>query len=200
MKIRVVGVTGPAASGKTTFCKYVIQETPAVYISTDDIVHDIYRENDYVRNEMSRVLGREVFNSEGEILRRVVARKIFYNAEKRLAVETLIYPEVEKIVEQKIREIPSDKLVFIEAVKLFESGLDKLCDRVAGIVVDRWTQMERLEARGYSYSYCWAMVSSQKRISEFIDLSSCVIFNTGSLEDMKAKSLQVLDKIFKENA
>lgn len=192
-------ITGPAASGKSTICKFIVSKLNAIHIDADEEVKELYAEDKELERKIRRLFGSEVFY-DGEVSRRVLARKIFYQPELRTLLEGLVYPELIKRIRNKIENSKEEyDVILVEAVKPIESGIIDICDRVVSVIVDRWTQLERLEGKGLPYSFCWALVLSQYRTYQYADLANCIVYNTGSIEELDEKSDYIVKRIQENN-
>jgi dephospho-CoA kinase len=198
LKKKILCVTGGAAAGKSSLCRLIAQKTGAFYIDADKEVRHLYDEDESLRNNLVRLLGGEILFND-RLSRMVIARKIFYDEGLRLSLEGLVYPKLYERIMNKIHNIDENyDLVIIEAVKPVESGLKDAADRTVAVLVDRWTQLDRLESKGLPYSFCWALLNSQYHSYFYADISDCVVYNTGSLEDLSFKADYLIEKISSE--
>lgn len=198
LKNKIVCITGGAASGKSSLCRLIAHKKNVFYIDADEEVKLLYDEDETLRGELAHLLGREIFYNNG-ISRMVVARKIFYDKNLRLNLEEIVYPKLYKRIMEKVETLKSDyEFVVVEAVKPVESGLKDVAKKIVAVLVDRWTQLARLEKKGLSYSFCWALLNSQHHSSYYADISDCVVYNTGSLEELSFKADYLIEKLSNE--
>ncbi len=200
MSFKVIGVTGPIVSGKTTFCKF-LEDFGFYHIETDLVAKEIYRE-EHIKRWLKSTFGSEIFGMDGMINFRTLGRIIFNDIQNLKKLEDYVHPVVLEIVKNRVSELKGNrgmKGVAIEAVKLFESGSDRVCDVSISIICNRKAQIERLNRRGLSFSKIMAIFACQKSSYFYSQLSDCVIENNGSLKELEEKSKVFLrEKVFKD--
>lgn len=127
-----IAITGNIASGKSTVEKIIESNGYKVY-DTDKIAHEILANSTEVK---------EIF---GTVDRTVLAKIVFTNKEKLQLLESIIHPQVKN----KILEIFKDenKIVFISVPQLFETGFDKLFDKIIYVTAKDEIRKERLIKR-----------------------------------------------------
>ncbi len=144
MKSFIVGLTGQSGAGKTTVCK-AFQSNGFHIINADMVSRFVTQENkdcikklrfvfsDYFENGVlnRRRLGSFVFSDKGEL------RKL----------TSITYPYIIEEINKRIEKIGGDEIVLIDAPTLFESGLDKSCDRIISVVADEKLRLERIIKR-----------------------------------------------------
>ena len=120
-----IGITGGIGSGKSTIAHELAQRGYTVY-DCDREAKRIITENPEVRKAIIDLLGEEAF-AHGTYNTAYVAQRVFENSSLREALNAIVHPAVGKDILQRQPD-------FIESAILFESGLNRLCDKV--IVID----------------------------------------------------------------
>jgi dephospho-CoA kinase len=121
----MIGITGGIGSGKSTIAHELTQRGYTVY-DCDREAKRIITENPEVRKAIIDLLGEEAF-AGGTYDTAYVAQRVFENSSLREALNAIVHPAVEHDIRTKQPD-------FIESAILYESGLDRLCDKV--IVID----------------------------------------------------------------
>jgi len=121
----MIGITGGIGSGKSTIAHELAQRGYTVY-DCDREAKRIIKENPEVRKAIIDLLGEEAF-AGGTYNTAYVAQRVFENSSLREALNAIVHPAVGKDILQRQPD-------FIESAILFESGLNRLCDKV--IVID----------------------------------------------------------------
>ncbi len=121
----MIGITGGIGSGKSTIAHELAQRGYTVY-DCDREAKRIITENPEVRKAIIDLLGEEAF-AGGTYNTAYVAQRVFKNSSLREALNAIVHPAVEHDIRTKQPD-------FVESAILYESGLDKLCEKV--IVVD----------------------------------------------------------------
>lgn len=121
----MIGITGGIGSGKSTIAHELAQRGYTVY-DCDREAKRIITENPEVRKAIIDLLGEEAF-AGGTYNTAYVAQRVFENSSLREALNAIVHPAVGKDI---LKRQPD----FIESAILYESGLNRLCDKV--IVID----------------------------------------------------------------
>lgn len=126
----VVAITGHIASGKSTVLEILKAKKVPVF-DADKIVHRLYQ------NKASRVYKAiakrypEVLTQQKNISRVQLERVIFHDQKKLTALESIVHPEVIRVLKNWIKTVNKKKvLAAAEVPLLFEKQLDVLFDEV----------------------------------------------------------------------
>ena len=126
----VLGVTGGIGSGKSTICKaFGVLGIPVFY--SDTAARDLMDTDERLKSEIREVAGDEVYVDK--ILDRPRLASIIFNDKEMLKrINELVHPVVLNQF-RRWAEGSHAPYVILEAAILFESGADKLSDRVAAV-------------------------------------------------------------------
>ena len=141
--MKVIGITGSSGSGKSTVSKIIQNELNAKLIVADEIVKKKQETGQEYFEKIIELLGNEYLNKDAKLNRKKVADLIFKDEEKREEINKLTKKYVVAEIKRKI-ESSTKEYVVIDAPLLIESGLDKICNIVIGVVADYKTQIERI--------------------------------------------------------
>ena len=122
-----VGLTGGIGSGKTTVAKIFKQLGVPVYFS-DDRAKDLMLNNQFLRESLISVFGDKVIIN-GFLNRSYIASKVFTNPKELIKLNALVHPFVQRDFD--LWSASQDSFyVLKEAAIIFETGADKLLDKV----------------------------------------------------------------------
>jgi dephospho-CoA kinase len=138
-----VGITGGIGSGKTYICKLLELMNFSVFYS-DAEAKKIQNTNAYVRSKLKELYGEEAYTEEG-LNRKFIAEIIFNNPTAKKQLEEIIHPKVAEAFATWCEEKAGtdEKIVFIESAILYESGFDKMVDKVIMVYADEDVRIER---------------------------------------------------------
>ncbi len=138
-----VGITGGIGSGKTHICKLLELMNFSVFYS-DAEAKKIQNTNAYVRSKLTELYGEEAYTEEG-LNRKFIAEIIFNNPSAKKQLEEIIHPKVAEAFATWCEEKAGtdEKIVFIESAILYESGFDKMVDKVIVVYADEDVRIER---------------------------------------------------------
>tara|TARA_B100001057_G_scaffold188535_1_gene189346 strand:+ start:3793 stop:4374 length:582 start_codon:yes stop_codon:yes gene_type:complete len=122
-----LGLTGGIGSGKTTVAKIFKQLGVPVYFS-DDRAKDLMINNKFLRESLISFFGDNVIIN-GYLNRSYIASKVFSNPKELIKLNALVHPFVQKDFDVWSASQASS-YVLKEAAILFETGTDKLLDKV----------------------------------------------------------------------
>src|SRR5258708_6622958 len=91
----VIGISGGIGSGKSLVAR-LFADNGCLVLNADDHVRDLYRDDAGVRDALRQWWGDGVFNRQGDVDRRAVARIIFADDAQRLRLEALLHPRVDE--------------------------------------------------------------------------------------------------------
>ena len=194
-----VGLTGSIGTGKSTVLK-LFNQLGAYTVDVDKIVHQLYKRED-IQEKVKKEFG-DVFNEDGSLNRKEVAKIIFNNPEKRKVLEDIIHPEVRKEVKRFIQNIEKkDKnaIVIVEVPLLIETGQYKEYDKVIVVYSPKNLQLKRLLNKGYSREEALKRINSQMNIEEKLKFADFIIKNISSLEDLKKQVKEVFNQLKRIN-
>ena len=127
--MKIIGLTGGIASGKTTITKLLKRRNLAVHDS-DFVVRGLYSKpkKNLLIFLKKITLGRSIKNNVVD--RHIIREEIFNNVKKRKLLEKYIHLEVKKNRELflKKHKKKKTKIVFLDIPLLFENKLEKQCD------------------------------------------------------------------------
>ncbi|NPA31317.1 MAG: dephospho-CoA kinase, partial [Chloroflexi bacterium] len=145
----VIGLTGNIATGKSVVRK-MLEHLGAYGIDADRLAHRAIARGAPGYRPVVETFGRWIVGPDGEIDRRKLGRIVFSDPEALAHLEAIVHPLVEQAIRYLVRNAPH-KVVVIEAIKLLESGLHKMCDAIWVVDAPPEVQLERLvKQRGLS--------------------------------------------------
>ncbi|MBI4686776.1 MAG: dephospho-CoA kinase [Nitrospirae bacterium] len=196
-----IGLTGNFGMGKSTVLR-LFKQLGAYTISADETVSGILKRPAII-NKLTTALGKEILIKRAgrkSIDKKRAADIIFNNAQKRRLAEEIIHPEVIKKAEEfkakTLKKNPSAVIIF-EVPLLFESGYEKLFEKVIVVYCKRETAISRLVAKGFSKEDAIKRLRAQMPISKKKALADFLINNNLGINSTREKVKAVLSEITK---
>jgi len=194
----VIGLTGGIGTGKSTVSQ-ILKDRGFPVIDLDVISHEVIEFSSVVEKIVQN-FGREVLDEDEAgnctISREKLGKIIFSDKEKRLALNSIMHPEILKVMHKKILECKSEKnkIIFVEVQLLFEVQWEKEFDYILLVAAKRDMQVRRvLERDKRSEEEAWNIINSQMSLDEKREKSDFVIENDGNMDDLNKK----VDKFLK---
>ena len=177
----VVGLTGPMGSGKSMVAG-MLRELGAKVLDADAIVHDEQLRGTVGYSAIVQTFGTKVLGEDKEIDRAKLAAEVFGDPTKLRRLEQILHPRVIARVLEARSMLPDAAVLVVEAIKLLEGELRKICDRVWVVIAPRETMIERLGMRGMGEREAELRLAQQLTEVQFRAAADVVIVNDGDRE------------------
>ena len=181
----IIGLTGGIASGKSTVSKYLAEKGFNIY-DADKIAKDI-SEKKSVQEEIILTFGNKILDENRNIDRKKLKEIVFEDKEKLKQLNAIIHPKVIDFYKE-LKEKNTDEIIIFDVPLLFESGIDKFCDKILVVISDYEIQLNRIVERDkIDRELAEKIIKSQLSNEERIKKADVVIENNSSLEDLFEK-------------
>lgn len=181
----VIGIAGGVGSGKSTVLRILKQEYGAYICMADELGHKAMIPGTDTYRAILDTFGEELASESGEIDREALARIVYQDTQCLGRLNGIIHPFVFSEIRGLIERYATDRLFVLETAILFETGCDRLCDEVWGVLTEDEIRIRRLmESRGYSRRKAGDIMKNQ--ISNFELAKKCdrIIINDGGREEL----------------
>ena len=191
----IIGLTGGIASGKSTVSKYLAEKGFEVY-DADKIAKDI-SEKKSVQEEIILTFGDKILDENKNVDRKKLKEIVFEDKEKLKQLNAIIHPKVIDFYKE-LKEKNTDEIIIFDVPLLFESGIDKFCDKILVVISNYEIQLNRIVERDkidreLAEKIIKSQLSNEKRIKK----ADVVIENNSSLEDLFEKVERFCEGIWK---
>lgn len=183
----IIGLTGGIASGKSTVSK-ILKELGAIIVDADIKAKEISEREDVII-EAKNIFGNDIIDNNGKIDRVKLKEIVFSNKEKLKELNGLIHPKVVSEF-KKIKESSNkNDIIIFDVPLLFETGMDKMCEKIILVFADKDTQIKRMiERDNIDRELAEKIINSQMSLEEKLKKSQIHIENNKTLEDLKKKA------------
>lgn len=192
----LIGITGSFGTGKSSVGR-ILEDFGAIVIDTDDIVRELLRTKNNVTNTIVKTFGDSIIsnNSLEYIDRKALAELVFNNEVKRKKLESIIHPEVNKVLESFVL-LHKDKNIIAALIPLlFECGLEQYYDEIWCVTCKKELQTKRLLDKGFTENEINLRINSQLPIDIKAEKSDFIIDNSGSIDETKEQVLSRLKEL-----
>ena len=181
----IIGITGGTGCGKTTLLKE-LEKLGAVILDCDQIYHDLLTTD---RSLLAAIEARFPGTVEdGTLQRKKLGDMVFNDPESLRDLNAITHAAIREEVLRKLSDRPA--LAAIDAIALFESGLDRLCDVTVAVTAPTEDRIARLMARdGIPESYARARIAAQPPEEWFREKCDDTLENHGDIPTFQAKCL-----------
>jgi dephospho-CoA kinase len=194
--MRVVGLTGGIASGKSTVSA-MFRELGAHVIDADEVARDVVEPGTPGLEEVGRRFPG-VVDASGRLDRAALGRRVFADPAERQALEAILHPRIREEVARRTDVLARAgvRVVLYDAALLIENGLHRGMQGVIVVYVPESVQRSRLAARdGLDEPAITARLAAQLPLADKRAHATWVVDNGGSLDETRAQVRRIWEEI-----
>jgi dephospho-CoA kinase len=189
-----VAITGGIGAGKTEALE-AFSRHGAATISSDDIVHQLLREDDDVRQQLLERFGTGILDDAGNVDRGAISQIVFDDREALAWLEGLLHPRVVATYldwRESLAGLPEPPAVSVTEVPLlYEVGGDSRFDAVVVITAPEAVRSARARVAGAKQREARLIPDEEKA-----ERADFIYVNDGTrqrLDDFVAETMRVLE-------
>ena len=195
--MKIIGLTGGIASGKSTVTKYLRQQGYTV-VDCDKIAWELAEPDRSIWQVYFARYGSKVINPDRSLNRQAVADIVFRDKKELDAINSLVHPLIkdEMMSQVKAASDEGETVIFLDVPLLFEASYDKLVDEKWLVYVSRDTQLRRLMSRNdFSHDEAVRRIDSQMSLEEKKKLSDVIINNNADRKRLRRQLDEKLEHL-----
>jgi len=176
----VIGITGGISTGKSTLCACLREIVPsAKFFDADHAAHQLVDFDPEVKKEIRHEFGSAIFSADQELNREKLRHIVFKDAAKRRTLEQILHPRIRRQWSAEAETHRNSPDFFLADIPLlYETGGERLCDRVVVVACSSKTQVRWLMERMLvERSAAEQMINSQMPLDEKIRRADHVVWN-----------------------
>jgi dephospho-CoA kinase len=192
--VRLVGLTGGIASGKSTFAA-ALRRRGVPVVDADVLARAAVAPGAPALAEIARTFGSEVLAPDGGLDRKRMAAIVFADPAARRRLEAITHPAVRRLMAEETARLAGQghDLAFYDTPLLFEVGLDAILDSVVVVWAPPAVQRARLASRdGLAPAEADARLAAQLPIDEKAARADFVVENVGPTAELEEKAGRLL--------
>lgn len=194
--IPIIGIVGGIGSGKSLVAD-AMRKFGGSHITADALGHEALRQPDILAKLLER-WGKDILDENGQPDRKKIGRRVFADAAELRALESLVFPYIEKRILEEIargRSMPTVQFIILDAAILMETGWQRHCDKVIFVDAPREVRLARLKAqRGWDETELKRREYVQLPLEEKKRRADAVIVNDGPPEKILAQVQDALER------
>lgn len=181
----IIGITGGTGCGKTTLLN-MVEEFGGMVLDCDAVYRDLLASDKALLAAIEARFPGVV--EEGALQRKKLGSLVFADAQALQDLNAITHGAVKAEVVRRLAAKP--ELAAIDAIALFESGLDALCDVTVAVTAPEEMRVMRLMARdSITEDYARSRIRAQRPQEEFAALSDHRLHNDGTEAQFREKCL-----------
>lgn len=182
-------ITGSISTGKSTVTD-LIRNAGYTVIDSDKISFDVTKKDSVGLKKIVDEFGEKFLVESGELNRKKLGNLIFKDYIQRNKLNSILHPLILNEVKNQI-QISKEKIIFVDIPLYFEikkeiDSFGLFFDEIVLVYSNRDIQLSRLMNRdNIDKIAAKSKINSQISIEEKKSLSTYVIYNNGTLEELK---------------
>ena len=193
--MKIIGITGGIASGKSTVSSY-LEEKYKAYIFDADKEAKALLQSSFVKNKIFKS-----FPNLKDFSNASIAQQVFKNSESQTKINNIIHPIIGDLILERINEKKDLHNIFIiDAALIIESGIfekhQKSGAKLILVIADKELRLKRaLHRANLDQKTIKDRIRLQMKDDEKIGYSDYVIENNSSKFELFRKIDQIIEKI-----
>jgi dephospho-CoA kinase len=195
--MRVIGLTGGIASGKSTAGR-MLAELGAPVVDADQIARDVVAPGQPALAEIVDSFGPDVLLPDGTLDRKRVGAIVFGDGDKRRRLNAITHPRIGAATQAQLASLRERgaPVAIYEAALLVENGVHRALDGLIVVACDEATQRSRLVTRdGLSDAEARARMAAQAPLADKLAAATWVIDTSGDLAETRRQIGRVWEQI-----
>lgn len=193
MTVRLIGLTGGIATGKSTFAA-ALRALGVPVLDADQLARRVVEPGTPALAAIAQLFPG-VIGPDGRLDRKALGAQVFCDETARRRLEAITHPAIRAATaaETARLEAAGEPLVFYDTPLLYEAGLDAGMELVVVVEAPRQAQLRRLAARdGLSPAQAEARLQAQWPIERKAALADAVIENGDETLPLGPKAARLL--------
>jgi dephospho-CoA kinase len=191
--MRIIGLTGGIASGKSTVAG-TLERLGGVVIDADRLAREVVAPGEPAYWAIVAEFGEAILGPDRTIDRGTLGKLVFADHDARRRLERITHPAIARRAEQQLAALRAagTAVVFYMAPLLIEAGATSRVDEIWVVYIDRETQIARLlERDGISRTEALQRLDSQMAMEEKRTYGKVVIDNRGTPEETERQVREI---------
>lgn len=195
-QIMVIGITGSSGAGKSTVCEMLEVFYNVKVLNADKIARRLAQKGSNYLNDIIKLFGADIVDKDGELKRRRLAEIIYSNSKKREELNVYTFKYVKEDIEKQISKLDKKTVIVIDAPLLFEANLDKICNKIIGVIASRDVQIQRIMERDdIDYEDAEKRLNAQANNQFYINNCDIIIENNGNILEIEKSVRDMAEKL-----
>lgn len=191
--MRIIGLTGGIASGKSTVSEE-LQRLGAAIVDADKVAWQLAEPHQHIWQAYVLRYGKSVINDDDSLNRQAVAERVFSNKDELKWMNEMAHPLIRAEMFRQIDDLRQKEkdgdntVVILDVPLLFEGGWQSMTDETWLVYTSEQNQIARLKLRnGIEEAEARKRIASQMSLSEKKKLADFTISNNGTKDELLEK-------------
>ena len=190
----IIGLTGPTGAGKSETAE-VAESLGIKVINCDKVARKVVEKGTDGLAALTKAFSENILNPDGTLNRRALARIAFKTEENTKLLNDTLFPFIIKEIEKEV----FGKTVLLDAPTLFESGADKICNKIIAVSANPDIRLKRIMERdNISKEDALIRMNAGKPEEFYTQKSDVTVYNNGDITKYKNEIKNILIKFLEE--
>ncbi|MBQ2679535.1 MAG: dephospho-CoA kinase [Firmicutes bacterium] len=193
----LIGLTGGTGGGKSAVSE-ILAQNGGLILDADKLARKVVEKGEPAYLEIKEHFGEDIFDENGDLIRKKLGDIVFNDPKELEFLNKCTHKYIAELTKKELAEADPDKYRFVvfDAPQLIESGMDKMCDKIWVVTADEEVRIKRIMERdSITRQQAQSRIDSQLKLEDFEKVADRIIFNNGSLEELKEQVEDVLSDI-----
>lgn len=184
-----VGLTGQSGAGKSTVAESLLALPGVRCLDLDQIYHELIAPGQPLVAALAAAFSDAVVRQDGTLDRRALAAAAFATPENAQKLNAVTHPAILRETARRRQALAADstvRAVLLDAPLLFESGLDRQCDRVIAVIAPEAVRLDRIRRRDGLPKEAVLRRFLRQRPEEFYTSRADLVLDTGGGQPLAA--------------
>ena len=187
----VIGLTGPTGSGKSSASR-IAEDFGFQVIDCDKTAREATQKGTEGLKALVSVFGEEILLSDGNLNRKALAALAFKDKLSTDLLNKTILPYIADLVIKQA----AGRNTLLDAPTLFESGINKICNKTVAVLADKDIRLKRIIARdNLTLKEAETRINAGKDEAFFKKNADYVLYNNGDENAFSERFSDILKEI-----
>lgn len=194
--MKVIGLTGTIASGKSTVSRW-FRSWGAEVVEADCIGHVLLRSGSPAHGKLIRAFGKDILKRNGQINRKRLGQKVFADPKYRHRLNRIVHPLLLRALRVRIERArrKEERILVVVAALIPEWKIGSWFDSVIAVTSPRKKRIQRLVESGFTKKEARQRLGSQLPERKKCREADEIIINRGSLAALRKRAGTVWDQL-----
>lgn len=192
--MKIIGLTGPTGSGKSTVSK-IAENLGFAVIDCDKVAREVSNKKEIIE-KLVIAFGEDVVKNN-KLDRKALAKVAFSSNQNTELLNSIMLPKISSEIEEIISGFGSNECILLDAPTLYESGIDKKCDAVIAVLADEDIRRMRIISRdNLTAEQADIRLSAAKEDNFYKEKTEHILYNNGEKEEFFTNAEKILKSFF----
>ena len=190
--MKIIGLTGPTGSGKSTV-SVLAEKLGFAVIDCDKVAKEVSNKSQVIL-KLTDAFGKSIIK-DGSLDRKALAKIAFSSAQKTELLNSIMLPEISEEIEDMIATLSGEgkEYILLDAPTLYESGADKKCEAVIAVLANENYRKSRILSRdNLTLEQANDRLSASKEDNFYKEKTEHILYNNGGLEEFLISAEKLL--------